>query len=294
MNTLVKIEQLDLGHREIIEKSIASLHTDISEYSFANLFLFRKQHQYKLLMDERPAIIGKAYDGESYAMPLFEINRENLPFLERLISEYEVLFPLEEDKLSLFPAERYQYYYCEDDSDYIYTREKMSHYPGRKLHKKRNLLKQFKELYESHEIWFNSIDDIEESHAMEILDSWQRDVASSKEETDYFQCREALRLLDNLNLEGFIYYVDNEPAGFLIGEALNRKTHAIHFAKGRRKFKGLYQYMYSHFAKNLPEGVEYINFEQDLGKLALKIAKSSYQPDIMLHKYRLRLRETLR
>ena len=44
--------------------------------------------------------------------------------------------------------------------------------------------------------------------------------------------------------------------------------------------------MFNHFANMLPRKYEFLNFEQDLGKLALKIAKSSYHPDRMLNKYR--------
>jgi hypothetical protein len=62
----------------------------------------------------------------------------------------------------------------------------------------------------------------------------------------------------------------------------------LHFAKGNRKFKGVYQYMFNQFARILPGKYQYMNFEQDLGKLALRIAKSSYHPDQILEKYRLR------
>jgi hypothetical protein len=33
-----------------------------------------------------------------------------------------------------------------------------------------------------------------------------------------------------------------------------------------------------------------MNFEQDLGKLELRIAKSSYVPDMMVKKYRVRIK----
>ena len=45
--------------------------------------------------------------------------------------------------------------------------------------------------------------------------------------------------------------------------------------------------MYNHFAKILPKKYAFLNFEQDLGKLALRIAKSSYDPDRILKKYRI-------
>jgi uncharacterized protein len=82
--------------------------------------------------------------------------------------------------------------------------------------------------------------------------------------------------------------VNEDPAGFIMGEELNHSMFAFHFAKGKRKYKGMYQFMYNHFAKMLPKKYEVLNFEQDLGKLALKIAKASYNPERMLKKYRVR------
>ena len=122
--------------------------------------------------------------------------------------------------------------------------------------------------------------------ALGILDVWQEDVGEEKATTDYFPCREALERYDELVLCGGIYYVEGEPAGFVIGEEIRADMFALHFAKGKRKFKGLYQYMYNHFAKILPKQYAFLNFEQDLGKLALRIAKSSYDPDRVLKKYR--------
>ena len=57
-------------------------------------------------------------------------------------------------------------------------------------------------------------------------------------------------------------------------------------AKGKKKFKGMYQYMFNHFAGMLPKKYAFLNFEQDMGKLALRIAKSSYHPDQVIKKYR--------
>ncbi len=124
--------------------------------------------------------------------------------------------------------------------------------------------------------------------AREVLEVWQEDVGEEKRATDYFPCREAFERYDELVLCGGIYYVEGEAAGFVIGEEIQSDTFALHFAKGKRKFKGLYQYMYNHFAKILPKQYAFLNFEQDLGKLAIRIAKSSYHPARVLKKYRIR------
>ncbi len=93
-----------------------------------------------------------------------------------------------------------------------------------------------------------------------------------------------------LALCGGIYYADDEPAGFVIGEELNDETFVLHFAKARTRFKGVYQYLYNNFAKVLPPKYRYLNLEQDLNKENLRVFKSSYVPDVMVKKARVSVR----
>jgi hypothetical protein len=76
----------------------------------------------------------------------------------------------------------------------------------------------------------------------------------------------------------------------VLGEELNEETFVLHFAKARTKFKGVYQFMFNNFAKILPPKYQYLNLEQDLDKENLRVFKSSYVPDVMLKKARVRLR----
>ncbi|MGL4368801.1 MAG: phosphatidylglycerol lysyltransferase domain-containing protein [Spirochaetota bacterium] len=108
--------------------------------------------------------------------------------------------------------------------------------------------------------------------------------------SDYYSCAEALSNIEGFLLTGVIYYIDDAPAGFVLGEKITHDTYALHFAKGITDYKGLYQFMYNHFAKTLHGSCSWINFEQDLGIAALRQAKESYQPDAMGHKYRVKLK----
>ena len=59
----------------------------------------------------------------------------------------------------------------------------------------------------------------------------------------------------------------------------------VHFEKARTDFRGSYQYINYAFAQSLPESVEYINREQDLGDSGLRKAKMSYHPEQFIKKY---------
>lgn len=280
----MSLEKLSLAHQPLLQDRLKNCRTFLSEYSFPNLYLFRQAHGYQVLHQDRDVfIMGKTYDGRSFVMPTSDPRVEGRDALFSVAREQDFIFPVDEDWLGAFTGQDVRSDFQEGDSDYVFSVERMSTYRGQKLHGKKNLLNQFLSLYspEAKPLTQDRMDD-----ARDILETWQVDVGETKEQTDYFPCREAFELYDGLVLCGGIYYVNGEPAGFIIGEELNSTMFALHFAKGKRKFKGMYQYMYNHFANILPRHYEYLNFEQDLGKLALRIAKSSYYPDRMLKKYR--------
>ena len=188
---------------------------------------------------------------------------------------------------SFFPEDKFTYSYLDGDSDYIYLTERLATMAGRKLAKKRNLLKQYNEGYkiEDFELTPERFDD-----AKYILDIWERDILRSENHgSDYAETLEALEKITEFNLRGMISYADNKPSGFVLGEELNDDTFALHFAKGIREYKGIYQHLYNAFSMKLNSEYKYINFEQDLGKDTLRQAKSTYYPDEMRKKYRVAL-----
>jgi hypothetical protein len=199
----------------------------------------------------------------------------------------EFLFPIPEEWLKTFSSDELEITFAEGDADYEYTVEKMSTYAGRNLHKKRNLLKQFVQGYQ-HDARPLTNDRLNEARF--ILNDWVTTSESTKDETDYGPCLEALDRYEELIICGGIYYADNEPAGFVLGEELNEETFVLHFAKARTKFKGIYQYMFNNFAKILPPKYKYLNLEQDLDIENLRIFKSSYVPDVMIRKARVKLK----
>ncbi|WP_022851040.1 DUF2156 domain-containing protein [Limisalsivibrio acetivorans] len=281
-------EKIDLKHKQLLYDKLKAITVPLSEFSFANLYLFRHIHKYEVAENEGDVFVrGATYDGSTFYLPTKDIREYDRETLLEMQKDVDFFFPIPQEWSVSFDMDEAEQTNDEGDSDYIYTVEKMCTYKGRKLHKKRNLLKQFRQNYEH--MAFPMVGDHVQT-AKQILEDWQEGSGQAKEDTDYHACCEALKLNKELNLCGLVYYADEEPAGFVLGEELNRHTFVIHFAKGLVDFKGVYQFLFNNFAKILPERYTYLNFEQDLGKTALRMAKSSYIPDQMLKKYRLRLK----
>ncbi|HTR44972.1 MAG TPA: phosphatidylglycerol lysyltransferase domain-containing protein [Thermodesulfovibrionales bacterium] len=281
-------EKLDFSHKDLLRERFKKSNAPLSEYSFANIYLFREVHRYEILFDREVFIRGISYDGRSYLMPTVKINDIDRAYLRELMASVDFLFPVPEEWLQGFQNDDFELTYREGDMDYVYTVEKMSTLRGRYLHRKRNLLKQFVTEYR-HEAMPLTTDRI--ADALLILEEWHTETGADDSETDYLPCLEALQMYDDLMLCGGIYYADGEPAGFVLGEELDRETFVLHFAKARKRFKGVYQYMFNRFAQVLPPQYRFLNLEQDLDKDTLRLAKSSYMPDSMLKKMRIGLKK---
>ena len=276
-------EPLSLSHKSLLYEPLRTSGTLISEYCFANLYLFRRTHDYRVCTGDEPFIKGRAYAGFTYAMPVRDIRLIDKRLLYQMINTCGNLFPIPEEWLPVFAGSGYTIDHNDDDSDYLHLLSKLSTYSGKKLHSKKNLLNQFLDTYtaEALPLTDDRLDD-----ARSVLEAWSHTVDEPQEKTDYGACSEALSLYEELTLCGGIYYVEGKPAGFVMGEELDGSTFVIHFAKADRTFKGIYQYMYRHFAQIMPSKYAAFNFEQDLGLDSLRQAKASYQPDKMVVKYR--------
>lgn len=278
-------EPLHLGHQPRLEKLLHAVGDGLSEYCFSNLYLFRHVHDYKVLAHELPCISGKTYDGHRYLMPLFDLSTVPHASLLALMDGHDFFFPVSEPAMAQLDRIRFQASFNDDDSDYLYGVDKLSSYRGTKLGKKRNLMKQFLARHEPRWEMFRT--ELAED-AREILEQWQADKGKAPQETDYCPCQEAIRLSEPLGLKGLITYAGSDPAGFLLAKEVHPGVLAIHFAKGKDRYVGVFQYMFNRFASHFREGTRFINFEQDLGNRNFRQTKRSYCPDRLLPKYRVR------
>ncbi len=284
----MRVEKLELKHKELLHARLREIESRISEYSFPNLYLFRSAHDYEVLFNRELLVRGKTYDGRTYLMPTADVGKMDMEYVKGLLADVDFLFPVPEERLGLFDPGEFDFSYTEGEMDYVYLVEKMSTFSGRKLHSKKNLLNYFISHY-SHEAFPLTKERMKD--ALFVLDRWQETQSAKAGTADYVPCHEALTLYDELVLCGGIYYAQGEPAGFIIGEEVTDETFVLHFAKARMDFKGIYQFIFSNFAGVLPEKYKYLNFEPDLDIEALRYAKESYKPEMKLRKYRVALKK---
>lgn len=260
-----------------------------SECAFANLYLFRAAHAYRFHAGAWPGIAGRTYDGERHYFPLFDAGRAPPAVLRALIAEHGCLFPVPASGLATLDPAAFAWDASRDDADYVYPLANFLHYRGRVLQKRRNLMKR---LLATHEITAVPLDAGTADAARAVLAHWMSERAKAPGEADETPCLEAIAHHAALGLAGTVYRVDGEAAGFTLTQPLGPRVHAVRFAKGSDRFKGIYQTMFHLLATALPPGTEWLNFEQDMGVANFRRSKQSYQPATLLHKFRVRLRDT--
>lgn len=284
---------LSIEDRQNIGEKLNSIDLHLSEFCFPNLYFFRKTHEYEVIQGkEAMYIAGLSYDQKRYIMPLHSPGEDPeycYDFLEEEMrtGNYDMIFPVPESWLQCLPEDRFKWEYHSDDSDYLYLTSKMVELKGKKLQKKRNLISQFQREWGEPEVWPLTEETL--NPTIDILEKWQDAYPDEINVSDYCQCREALHDRRGFGLSGAIFYAKGQPAGFILGEALNKETFTVHFAKGLTMYKGIYPLMFSRFCRDYLQSYTYMNMEQDLGKPGLRQTKRSYAPDLMAHKYRVTL-----
>ncbi|MCI5687128.1 MAG: phosphatidylglycerol lysyltransferase domain-containing protein [Emergencia sp.] len=216
------------------------------------------------------------------------VNEARSRFAKRKIPFSIILVPghMRQYLEEAFPGEM-SFEHDRDSDEYIYLKEKLITLSGRALHKKKNHLNYFLKTY-SYEV--RPIDKTMLPEIMELV----RDVKEGKDyDADELESlhmeeeaiSEVLKFAGDQNVYGTAVFIDGKIEAFAIGELLSEDTAVEHFEKANDKFRGLYQLVCSEFCKSLPERVEYVNREEDMGLENLRHAKEALKPNHMEEKY---------
>ncbi len=278
---------LELGDKALLDPLFIQLQPRISELTFANLYLFRKAHSYRLcLVGDSPVVLGSGYSGEEYFLP--PLGGDVGTALDLMLEEGRLLYGADEHFVRLYLRGREGVEITEDrDSfDYLYLRRELAELPGNRFHKKRNRVSYFAGRH-SHEVEPFSKEHLQGS--LSLLGEWRRvrsGMASPSLMLEADSTAEALQLADILGLKGLVVLVDGMVKAFVLGEKLNATTSVCQFEKADPFLDGLYQFADREFSRLCFTECEYVNREQDLGEPNLRRSKLSYHPVELVKKYR--------
>ncbi len=274
---------ISLAMKQDMYPALNLLKEGISEFSFSNLYLFRHVYGYQVSrIAEGGLIISGAKEGKRFFY--LPCCFPDITVFDRLMETHDYMKNLSENQAAqhriILEGRGYEVWEDRDNFDYLYQRQDLAELSGREYHKKRNLVNGFISSFECVQRPLNAqrIDD-----ALKVLEEWR---TAKGFDGDYVPAKEGLELHSQLGMRGAVYYIEDEPVGWCLGEPLAKGSmFAVHFEKACDRYKGIYQFMNQAFAQSLPKYFKLINREQDLGNEGLRQAKMTYRPSGFVKKY---------
>ncbi|MCG8549498.1 MAG: phosphatidylglycerol lysyltransferase domain-containing protein [Desulfobacterales bacterium] len=287
---ILKPGKFDLETRSLILDFLGHYPPCSCEYSFVNLFSWQNLYRYSWFFYKNTLVIHDDRS-QSLFMPIGEDLEPNELFA---LSQKSVSSGLS-GNIGLVPesyVEIWQdldHYFTvtsdRDAAEYVYKTEDLIALKGNKLHKKKNLISQFKRRFPDFTVVPMSAEDCRNVMQFErrLLAKMPSVPRSLVEESDAIEM--AFSHWDDLGLNGLMLLVQDKIAAFAVFSPLSTDTWDIHFEKADVVFKGAAQMINHETAKFLNGTAQYINREQDLGIPGLRQAKLSYAPHALIEPY---------
>ncbi len=265
-----------------------------SEYSFINLWGWAENYglywawteELVVIKQTRPEIVYWApvgpweeIDWQEFFLKYFEQETQFVRVPENLLSSWKNVI-----KRDLEVDETRGHW------DYLYSIPELVGLAGKRFHKKRNLLNQFKKNYDYTYVPLGP-DMIDMALAMQRDWCTWRDCESSESlSAENSAISRVLNCEGKLeNITGGAILIENNMVAYTVAETLIDDTLLIHFEKGNPDYKGVYQGINQMFLNKMDDKFRIVNREQDLGDEGLRKAKMSYNPVDFIKKYSIRV-----
>jgi len=282
---------LTLEDREHITLYFRTSPPVTSELTFTNLFMWRHHYHFAWCLSADALLIaGQTGDGPPFCFPpigkgdLSPALKDLFDYLGRHAQRPEIHRVPENFAQRYADSLHLEVIPDPDNSDYVYRTESLINLSGRKYHRKRNHLNQFRNQYAYR--YQSLTSDLIEA-CLNLEEQWCR-LRSCVENpgllNEEMAIRESLLHFDKLDCLGGVILVDDRVVAFSLGEPLNPDTVVIHLEKANPEFTGSYAVINQEFCQDAWSGYTYVNREQDLGEPGLRQAKLSYYPDHMSNK----------
>ena len=281
----------DFEHKVFFDEAFQKYPPQISEFTFTNLFSWRRAYDYKVsLLDGLLILRLDVGEPVRFLQPIGE--GELIGVIERILKDTKGVFIRASENI-VGPLENNSRFKVEEDrnnSDYLYLCSDLINLSGRKYDGKRNQIKKFKSEYD-----YNYMD-IKTSDAAQILEF--EEAWCTIKDCDHVEGlnneREVIRQIiahfADFGLKAGIITVKGKIRAVAIAEALNTETLVMHILKADTAMAGLYQVMLNDFLRVHGKDFKYVNLEQDLGISGLRTSKQSYHPLRLIRKYTVSLK----
>ena len=295
---MLQFEPIALHHRELVNRYLREKDYPGAQYSFGNLFIWRKSYLAEICEQDGFLFIKSGKPGEHVFM--CPIGRGNLAGAVALLREWcraegcplRMAWVPEEDKAlleTLYPG-MLKITSDRDTFDYIYDRERLCTLAGKKLQPKRNYVNRIKKRDWAYE----PVTPENLAECMDMQKQWCRQnnrCAEGSAHEESCAVRQAFRHFEDLGFTGGCIRLEGKLVAYTIGEPLNSDTYIVHIEKAFSDVEGAYPLINQQFVEHAMAGYAFVNREDDTGSEGLRKAKLSYDPVRLLEDFRVEFAE---
>ncbi len=171
------------------------------------------------------------------------------------------------------------------EDEYLYEREALAKFEGRKLHKKRSHINAFERLYG---VDYRNLTASDADLILALSEKWLETSPEQSESLlrEHAAIKRMLSLwdLDSSIRAGGLFHRGNLIA-YDFGSAVTEEMFVVHLEKGLPEYRGVYPSIVKNFAdRGIPESYRLINREQDLDDEGLRYSKMTYNPVAFIKK----------
>lgn len=285
---------IELSDRDWMEECFRAGHRGSLEYSFTNLFVWRKVLNIRVAHFEGYAVVLADADSKpSYVFPMG--TGPLLPVLEAMQQDaasrgeplrFNTL--LEEDRIrleALYPG-KFDIREIRWAFDYVYESERLINLGGKKLSQKRNNINKFSKEYRD---WaFEEITPANMDEVRQMSRKWAALMDTGDDKSLHEELAALEETLDHyreLNMQGGLIRAGGRVIAFSIGDPLNDDVYLVQFEKAYPDIPGAYQVINQQFCEHFATRHKFVNREDDAGDEGLRKAKLSYDPIYLVAKY---------
>ncbi len=286
----LSFKHISLEDKKLFDGFFCNFHPEISEYTFTNLFIWRKSRSIEYALHDDGLIILAGGDKGKYFLPPvgFHDKKKIIEYLLEYGLKHNItagIKRLDESFAESLEGSGLKIAEDPDNFDYVYNTDDLAFLKGRKYSNKRGFVKKFSAEY-YHKYWKATKKCV--PNALKLAEKWleSRDRGDNSVLNEFEAIRELFEHYDVLNVKGGVICSEDKVIAFEFGERLNKDTFVIHFEKADPVYAGIYQAINKMFVENEIEGrFKFVNREQDLGIPGIRQAKQSYYPAKMIKKF---------
>ncbi len=300
----MQLQPLTLNDKPIFDRYVDQTCQRLSSYAFASLYIWQNHFAfYWGQLAEHLCIFAKQND--DYFMPILPIpyNTGSCGYLNVVHEAYQFMLEssrnshiarienVPQEMLPLF--EKNGFSATLKETEYLYETQTLAMLSGNRYKSKRSAYNAFVERYPSAMLSPYGLTDRDACVA--LYEAWRTERAAQSNDEIYQAMLEdsqsahriAIAHADALGLLGRVVRINGEIKAYTFGYPLNADTFCVLFEIADLDVKGLAQFIYREFCRELMGTYRWINAMDDSGLENLRRAKHSYHPTRLISSYNL-------